>query len=60
MVVTPANWRPGDNVIIPTVGSCGAAKERMVSHEEGKTCYDWFFCTKKQDNDTVLNTILKK
>lgn len=27
-VATPANWQPGDDVIIPPPGSCGAAKER--------------------------------
>lgn len=59
-IATPADWQPGDDVIIPTAGSCGVAKERMETAEEGKTCYDWFFCTKKLDKDTVLNTILKK
>ncbi|MDD3191173.1 MAG: peroxiredoxin [Bacilli bacterium] len=46
-VACPANWRPGDDVIIPTPGSCGTAKERMESHEEGKKCLDWFLCFKK-------------
>ena len=44
-IATPADWRPGDDVIVPTAGSCGVAKERMESKEE-MTCYDWFFCTK--------------
>lgn len=44
-IATPADWRPGDDVIVPTAGSCGVAKERMDSKEE-MTCYDWFFCTK--------------
>ena len=26
-VATPADWRPGDDVIVPTAGSCGVAKE---------------------------------
>ena len=26
---TPADWRPGDDVIVPTAGSCGTAKDRM-------------------------------
>jgi peroxiredoxin (alkyl hydroperoxide reductase subunit C) len=58
-VATPADWRPGDDVIVPPAGSCGVAKDRM----EGKadmTCYDWFFCTKKIDKDKVFGTILKK
>jgi peroxiredoxin (alkyl hydroperoxide reductase subunit C) len=44
-VATPADWEPGDDVIVPPAGSCGVAKERMDS-EDGMTCYDWFFCTK--------------
>ncbi|OJV44873.1 MAG: peroxiredoxin [Bacteroidales bacterium 36-12] len=52
-VALPADWRPGDDVIVPTAGSCGVAKERMDGKAEGVTCYDWFFCTKKLDKDTV-------
>jgi peroxiredoxin (alkyl hydroperoxide reductase subunit C) len=59
-VATPADWRPGDEVIVPTAGSCGVAKERMENQDKDVTCYDWFFCTKKLDKDTVLNKVLKK
>lgn len=59
-VATPADWRPGDDVIVPTAGSCGVAKERMENQDENTTCYDWFFCTKKLDKDTVLNKIINK
>jgi peroxiredoxin 2/4 len=58
-VATPADWRPGDDVIVPTAGSCGVAKERMENKKD-MTCHDWFFCTKKIDKDRVLSTILKK
>lgn len=58
-VATPADWRPGDDVIVPTAGSCGVAKERMEKQED-MTCHDWFFCTKKLDRQTVLDRILKK
>lgn len=47
-VATPANWQPGEDVIIPPPGSCGTAKERVESKEEGKYCLDWFMCFKKQ------------
>ncbi len=57
-IATPADWRPGDDVIVPTAGSCGSAKERMESKEE-MTCYDWFFCTKKLDEDKALKAIKK-
>jgi len=59
-VATPADWRPGDDVIVPTAGSCGVAKERMDGKEAGVTCHDWFFCTRKIDKDKVLSTIKKK
>jgi peroxiredoxin (alkyl hydroperoxide reductase subunit C) len=46
-IATPANWQPGDDVIIPPPGSCGMAKERVETKEEGKYCLDWFICFKK-------------
>lgn len=59
-VATPADWRPGDDVIVPTAGSCGVAKARMDAHDSDTKCYDWFFCTKKLDKETVMSRILKK
>ena len=59
-VALPADWRPGDDVIVPTAGSCGVAEERMQSKDENVTCYDWFFCTKKLAKEEVEKTILKK
>lgn len=59
-IATPADWRPGDDVIVPTAGSCGVAKERMESTDNDITCHDWFFCTKKLDKDLVLNRILHR
>lgn len=58
-VATPADWRPGDDVIVPTAGSCGVAKERMENKEE-MHCYDWFFCTRELDKETVYDKILNK
>ncbi|OQB31990.1 MAG: Alkyl hydroperoxide reductase subunit C [Bacteroidetes bacterium ADurb.Bin174] len=56
-VATPADWRPGDDVIVPTAGSCGTAQSRMEGKEEGVTCYDWFFCTKKLNKEKVEKTL---
>lgn len=56
-VATPADWRPGDDVIVGTAGSCGTAKERMEDTEI--ECQDWFFCTKKIDKETVLARVVK-
>ncbi len=57
-IATPADWQPGDDVIVPTAGSCGAAKERMESKDE-MHCYDWFFCTKKLSKDKVMESLKK-
>jgi len=57
-VATPADWRPGDDVIVPTAGSCGVAKERM-ENKEGIKCLDWFFCLKKISKDDVWKAITK-
>jgi len=46
-VATPADWRPGDDVIVPPAGSCGTAKDRMDGAEEDVYCLDWFMCLKK-------------
>ncbi len=45
---TPADWRPGDDVIVPTAGSCGTAKERMESKDEDMYCLDWFMCFRRE------------
>jgi len=57
-VSTPADWRPGDDVIVPTAGSCGVAKERMES-KEGIKCLDWFFCLKEITKEDVWKAITK-
>jgi peroxiredoxin 2/4 len=57
-VALPADWRPGDDVIVPTAGSCGVAKDRMENKDEMK-CYDWFFCTKELSEDKVMAEIKK-
>ncbi len=58
-VALPADWRPGDDVIVPTAGSCGVAKSRMEGGEEGVTCHDWFFCTKPLSKEKVEEKIGK-
>ncbi len=46
-VATPANWQPGDDVIVPPAGSCGVAQQRMETPPDGMYCLDWFLCLKK-------------
>jgi peroxiredoxin (alkyl hydroperoxide reductase subunit C) len=49
-IATPANWQPGDDVIIPPPGSCGTAKERMENLGDDTYCLDWFMCLRKESN----------
>ena len=43
-VATPANWRPGDKVIIPPPKTVEGAAERVKA---GFDCADWYFCMKE-------------
>ena len=42
-VATPANWHPGDQVIVPTPTTSEMAEERV---REGYDCVDWYLCRK--------------
>jgi peroxiredoxin (alkyl hydroperoxide reductase subunit C) len=59
-IATPADWQPGEDVIVPPAGSCGVAKDRMEGKEKDVTCHDWFFCTKPIPQETIFKTVLKK
>ncbi|HPW17046.1 MAG TPA: peroxiredoxin [Candidatus Aminicenantes bacterium] len=43
-VATPANWRPGDKVIMPPPKTQEAAEERKK--DKSAECKDWYFCKK--------------
>ena len=46
-VATPADWQPGDDVIVPTPATSPLAKERVAkAGKDYRTC-DWFFSLKK-------------
>lgn len=47
-IATPANWQPGDDVILPPPGSCGAAKDRVEKHGDDVYCLDWFLCFRRE------------
>lgn len=46
-VATPADWRPGDDVIVPAPGTMGGIAKREEQEDEDITCLDWFLCFKK-------------
>ena len=58
-VALPADWQPGDDVIVPTAGSCGVAKQRMENKKDMK-CYDWFFCTRKLSKEDIEKSLKPK
>ena len=43
-VATPANWRPGEPVVVPPPGTTEDAENRL---KQGYDCKDWYFCKKK-------------
>ena len=43
-VATPANWNPGDKVVVPSPGTQEGAEKRL---QEGYECIDWYLCKKK-------------
>jgi peroxiredoxin (alkyl hydroperoxide reductase subunit C) len=43
-VSTPANWKPGEMVIVPPPNTQEMAEERL---KQGYECVDWYFCKKK-------------
>ncbi|KJS72479.1 MAG: peroxiredoxin [Desulfotomaculum sp. BICA1-6] len=43
-VATPANWKPGDKVIVPPPNTQDMAEGRV---KEGLECNDWYFCRKE-------------
>ncbi|MFO8079637.1 MAG: peroxiredoxin [Armatimonadota bacterium] len=52
-VATPADWRPGDEVIVPPPGSCGTAEARVEGAGDDYRCLDWFLCLKELPKDEI-------
>ncbi|HEY8426106.1 MAG TPA: peroxiredoxin [Limnochordales bacterium] len=47
-VATPADWRPGDPVVVPPPQTQEGAVERLQqAAEAGYECKDWYLCLKK-------------
>lgn len=56
-VATPADWKPGEDVIVPPPGSCGVAEDRMKGKENsGLYCKDWFFCMKPLPEEKLIES----
>lgn len=59
-VALPADWRPGDDIVVPAPNSMDTASKRVNGHDDDMTVYDWFFTTKKLPKELVEKEILKK
>lgn len=46
-VATPADWRPGDDVIVPPAETTDLAAKRCKSDSDDTYCLDWYMCFKK-------------
>jgi len=46
-VATPANWQPGEDVIMPTPPTAQLVDERVAAAGTEYRCADWFLCMKK-------------
>lgn len=44
---TPADWRPGKEVIVPTPGDQEAVQERYEKNPDGLNCRTWYLCLKE-------------
>ncbi|MGI6787731.1 MAG: peroxiredoxin [Acholeplasmataceae bacterium] len=49
-VATPADWQPGEPMIVPPAGTTKLADNRMKGVKESveMECQDWFFCFRKK------------
>lgn len=51
-VLTPANWKPGNPVLVPPPNTYEQLTERKTNAEEmGLICNDWYWCFKRQGSE---------
>lgn len=59
-VSTPADWLPGEDVIISAPVTMAGAKERLASKDKSLLVKDWFMTFKKLPADVIFNKIFNK
>ena len=52
-VALPADWQPGDDIIVSAANTFKQASERMDGDGKEEKCYDWFFCTREIPCDEI-------
>lgn len=60
-VALPADWRPGEEVIVPNPGNMKDVEKRWADSKKGNgmKCYDWFFCTKPISREEIDKKLKK-
>ena len=53
---TPANWRPGEPVILPIPKTYPQLQERIVENEEEKNAFSWYLALKEIDKKCLNKT----
>ncbi len=59
-VSMPADWRPGDPVIVPAPSTMDALKKRDAGEEGDIACHAWWFCTRKLPKEEVESKLGKQ
>lgn len=56
-IALPADWCPGDDIVVPAAANSDDADKAMLDSSSGMKCYDWFYCVRplpKREVETKL------
>lgn len=59
-IATPANWNPGDDIILPPPATEKDIKTRLALQSDDVKCSDWFICFKKLPHEELMTKIVMK
>jgi peroxiredoxin 2/4 len=52
-MATPADWQPGDDMIVPLPATYTQVQDRVEKAGDGYYCVDWFLCFKKLAKEAI-------
>lgn len=56
----PGDWRPGDDIVVPSGATMEEADRRTDHPAEGVRCGDWYFCTRPLPEEELRKLLRKK
>lgn len=59
-VATPADWQPGDKIVLSAPENMKALESRNQQLPKGAVCEDWFFCLQNLDKKQISETLYAK